>query len=798
MQQQLNLQSMHSKFLIGLALVACTSPISAIETALPSDSMNLNLQEIVVTKSLRENAFLSELPVSSTVLSGAKMASENHFNLKSVASQVPNLYIPDYGSKLTSAIYLRGIGTRMNASVVGFYVDDVPYLDKSAFDFDWQDIQRMEVLRGPQGTLYGRNAMGGVIHLHTFSPFENLGTTFRLSYGSYNDLMVQASHSQKINDQYAFSLAGNYHENKGFFTNEANGDKVGATQTAGFRGKLAARYANGWRADLSAAFEYTKQDGYAYSPVNSDTISYNDECSYQRNLFTAGLTLAKETARTSFHSVTGFQKFTDALKLDQDFSTASLFTLHQNQDFNALTQEFVYKSTDDRPLQWVFGAFGSASVTETSAPVQFKQDGIVTMLENNINGGIPASLNMNVDITDNVLDIPSDFNEQRQTAALYHQMSYQLPFVTGLSVTGGLRLEYERVQLNWNSSADMNYLYTMVSHGMTLGESLTANALLKGDASKAYVELTPKIALEYAFNPKNKVYASLTRGHQSGGYNVQLFSDLIQTELQAVMSQQMKTSMTNQLQALVAYGMPQASVDAIVSHIPTSANVTNVSTVLSYDPEYSWNYEVGFHSEPITDKVQVDGALFYVDCYNRQIAQFSPSGFGRMMRNAGRSYSKGFEISVLSKVLSHLDLRASYGFTEARFTKYADSARVNGVYAEVDYAGKTVPMIPKHTLSLGADYSVNVNANLLDKVVLSAQYQANGPIYWTEKNDVQQAFCGVADGQIALVKGGCQLQLWVKNALGENFRTFYFESMGKAFAQQNRPRQIGATIQYKF
>jgi len=187
-----------------------------------------------------------------------------------------------------------------------------------------------------------------------------------------------------------------------------------------------------------------------------------------------------------------------------------------------------------------------------------------------------------------------------------------------------------------------------------------------------------------------------------------------------------------------------------------------------------------------------------VDCYNRQIAQFSPSGFGRMMKNAGRSYSKGFEISVLAKALSNLDLRASYGFTEARFSKYADSARVNGVYQKVDYAGKSVPMIPKHTLSLGADYSLNVNTNMLDKVVLSAQYQANGPIYWTEKNDVQQAFCGVADGQIALVKGGCQLQLWVKNAFSENFRTFYFESMGKAFAQQNRPRQIGATIQYKF
>jgi len=752
---------MNSNILISLTLLAFVSKANALESSVASDSLKRNLQEIVVTKSLRDNAFLNEQPVSSTVLSGWKLAAENRFDLKTVAGQVPNLFIPDYGSKLTSAIYLRGIGTRMNASVVGFYVDDVPFLDKSAFDFEWQDIQRVEVMRGPQGTLYGRNAMGGVIHLHTFSPFENLGTTLRLSYGSYNDLQFQASHSQKINAVYAFSLAGNYHENKGFFTNEGTGQKVGAQQTVGLRGKLAARYANGWRADLSTAFEFTKQDGYAYAPISSDSISYNDECSYNRNLFTTGLTLAKQTEHASFHSVTGFQNFKDALKLDQDFSTASLFTLHQNQDFNALTQEFVYKSTDVRPLQWVFGAYGSASLTETSAPVQFKQDGLTIMLEDNINRGIPASLAMNVHITDPLLDIPSDFNEQRQTAALYHQFSWQLPFVKSLTLTGGLRLEYERVQLDWSSSAAMNYLYTMVNHGMTLGESLTANALLKGNASKDDVEVTPKMALEYAFNRDNKVYASVTRGHQAGGYNVQLFSDLIQTELQAVMSQQMKTSMTTQLQALVAYGMPQASVDAIVSHIPASKNVENVSSILSYDPEYSWNYEIGFHSEPISDRLQLDGAFFYVDCYNRQVAQFSPSGFGRMMKNAGQSYSKGFEISMSTKPLNHLGVRASYGFTEARFTKYADSARINGVYQEVDYAGKSVPMIPKHTLSLGADYSVDVNAKLLDKVVLSAQYQANGPIYWTEKNDVQQAFSGVADGQLTLVKKSCQLQLWV-------------------------------------
>ena len=81
-------------------------------------------------------------------------------SIKHLTGLVPNFYMPDYGPRLTSAIYIRGIGSRINTPAVGLYVDNVPYLDKSAFDFNTYDIERIDVLRGPQSTLYGRNAMG--------------------------------------------------------------------------------------------------------------------------------------------------------------------------------------------------------------------------------------------------------------------------------------------------------------------------------------------------------------------------------------------------------------------------------------------------------------------------------------------------------------------------------------------------------------------------------------------------------------------------------------------------------------
>jgi len=304
--------------------------------------------------------------------------------------------------------------------------------------------------------------------------------------------------------------------------------------------------------------------------------------------------------------------------------------------------------------------------------------------------------------------------------------------------------------------------------------------------------------MQYDFNTKNRIYASVSKGYQAGGYNIQLFSDLVQTQLQAVMTAQMKESIKDKLQPYVAMGMPQTSVNAILAHIPVTEEVSDVKKAISYDPEYSWNYEVGLHAEPIQGKLQVDAALFYIDCNDRQIAQFSPNGFGRMMKNASGSYSKGFEISVLAKPVKELSLKASYGFTEARFTDYKDSVRVNGVYQEVDYSGNYVPMIPKHTLALGADYTWNIREKILDKVIFGAQYTATSSIYWTEENDLNQGYYGITNAQISFVKGSVGFDLWVKNAFDQHYNTFYFESLGKAFAQEGKLRQVGVTIGWRF
>ena len=112
---------------------------------------------------------------------------------KSLSAIVPNLHIPDYGTAMTSSIYLRGFGSRMDNPVLGLYIDDIPVLDKNAYDFDWLDIRSAELYRGPQGTLYGRNAMCGVLSLTTLSPAVWQGFRASAEYGSFGTVNLQAS-----------------------------------------------------------------------------------------------------------------------------------------------------------------------------------------------------------------------------------------------------------------------------------------------------------------------------------------------------------------------------------------------------------------------------------------------------------------------------------------------------------------------------------------------------------------------------------------------------------------------------
>ena len=133
-------------------------------TPLPSDTSRVvDIEEVVVVASPKENFRLREQPASVSLFSRENMQDLGINSVKDLTGYAKNLFVPDYGSRLTSAMYIRGIGSRINTPAVGLYVDNIPFVDKSAFDFFMLDVDRIDVLNGPQSTLYGRNAMGGLV-----------------------------------------------------------------------------------------------------------------------------------------------------------------------------------------------------------------------------------------------------------------------------------------------------------------------------------------------------------------------------------------------------------------------------------------------------------------------------------------------------------------------------------------------------------------------------------------------------------------------------------------------------------
>lgn len=280
-----------NSILIALALFSASGTWAE---ELPKDTLKvIDVEEIVVIAAPKENRKLREQPTAVTMLSQQDMQANQVNSIKSLTALVPNIFIPDYGSKLTSAIYIRGIGSRINTPSVGLYVDNVPYIDKSAFDFNYADIERIDVLRGPQGTLYGRNTMGGLIKVHTKSPFSYQGTDLRLSAGTYDNYNASVTHYHRMSNQFAFSTGAFYEYGGGFFKNTYLNKKIDKSQAAGGRFRGIYLPSENMKLDLNVSYEYSDQGGYAYGAYDKHTgtylkPAYNDPSSYYRNLLNAG------------------------------------------------------------------------------------------------------------------------------------------------------------------------------------------------------------------------------------------------------------------------------------------------------------------------------------------------------------------------------------------------------------------------------------------------------------------------------------------------------------------------------
>ena len=760
-----------------------------------------DIDEVVVVSQPKENLRLRQQALSSTSVGGFQIQKLGTRDLRELSCYIPNFVMPNYGSRLSSAMYVRGIGSRVNSPAVGIYLDGIPVMSKSAFNLHHYQTSRIDVLRGPQATLYGQNTEGGLVRIYSRNPFEYEGTDLKLGYGSRYYRNVELAHYHRINDHLAFSVAAFNDAQKGFFRNANTGNRADKYDEAGGKIVLKAKLNRGWNVDLLANYQYVDQNGFPYGKLDLETgkaslPSTTFDGTYLRHSFISGVTVNHTGADYSFASTTSYQYLKDKMNMDQDYLPTDYMSILQEQLQNSLTQEFTLKS--NRAVggfwNWTAGGFFSYQWLKTNGPVFFNE-GMTQPIGNAIQmqmynamlnamaqrmmaQGMPemaakaaaakaiekaGGVSMNVD-----MGAPGLYHTPQWNLGFFHESNFNI--TDRLTATLGLRYDLMHTAIHYDASAYMQ----MTANVMGKSATYVLDSSLDHEASDDYSQLLPKFGLNLKIDELgSNVYATVSKGYRAGGYNIQMFSDVLQTELNANRNQAMRG-------------------DYHITH--TEEDYQRIDKTIAYKPETSWNYEAGAHLNLFDHMLHIDLSAFYMKVTNQQLSVMAGNyGFGRMMVNAGKSHSCGIEAAVRGQLFDgKFDWAMNYGYTRSKFDKYVDGEGEDAV----DYKGKYVPYVPQHTMAAMADYRIT------DWLTLGANVNAQGKTYWDNANTYSQKLYAVLGAHVDLNFNAFNVSFWGRNLTDTNYNTFAVDNSATGtkeyFAQRGNPFQCGVDVRFHF
>lgn len=784
------------------------------DMALADSSRVYDLDEVVVVSQSKEYMKLRQQPLSSNVLTGNEMSTLGVRDLRDISDFVPSFVMPNYGPRFTSSIYVRGIGSRVNSPSMGIYMDDIPLMNKSAFNSHTYQLDRVDVLRGPQGTLYGINTEGGLVRQYTKNPMRYQGTDVRLGIGTHFYRNAEVAHYNKINDQLAFSVAAFYDGTNGFWKNQLTSDRADDMNEAGGRLRLVYQPTERLSFDWMADYQYVRQKAYPYGvldPQSGDLTgdpNQDHQSKYKRNMLNTGLAIKYQGNGFAFHSNTSYQFLKDNLFMDNDYSDIDFITVDQSQLSNALTQEFTVKSTNPSRWHWTTGVFGSYSWLKTTAPNQFgsffssmmkslmhldqAEAGIYNAILSSMSARMPeAAAKAAIEKAGGVsvgveMLVPCQFHTPQFNLGVFHESNIDL--TDRLTATLGLRYDYTHSKVKYDTSGDFSLKFSI------MGQDAIARvlSLYQHEEKANFSQLLPKFGLTYKFDNGSNIYAVVAKGYRAGGFNVQMFGDIIQNDIQGnaavIMAAAQQAQTTHQ------------NVEQTVTQ--DDAKYASLLEGIKFKPEESWNYELGTHLNLFDNLIHADLSAYYMQIRNQQLSVFAEDyGYGRKMVNAGKSYSCGVEMTLRGSAVSNrLTWSLGYGYTHAAFKEYATKTSARGEV--VDYKDKKVPFVPAHTLSAMADYRFDFENSALKSLTFGLNMNAQGKIWWDEANTYSQKFYAVLGAHIAADLGVCSLNLWARNLTDTKYNTFAFSSKATGqevfMAQRGNPFQVGVDISIHF
>jgi len=732
------------------ALGAAAISIQGAGFAAPAVSASENdaggLEEVVVTAQRREES-AQNVGIAISVLSGQSLADKSITNVVDLQNAIPSLQVePAFGGGQPQ-YRIRGVGfldyTSNNASPVGVSIDDVAFALPIQTQGQLFDIDRIEVLRGPQGTLYGRNTTGGQINFISNRPTADTHAGFTAEYGSHNEVNAEGYVSGSITDGLLGRLSVATEQGGAWQRNRDTGQSLGKKNKIAGRGQLQWNPSEGvnFRLDFHLSQDKSEETGLhllkAYPPYNAgaggpvipaDTSRYatgwrldpvfakiigidapskpgvdnsNDGVDLTANIDFAGARLT---------SITAFNKMIRREYSDWDATQYYDSDEYFRSDLNVIYQEVRVASTGSGPLGWVGGVFYSDQDLHEKFYSDFTDaQGI---------GGIALTA----------------YEQKANSFGEFGQVNYRFNDV--LKATLGVREDHETREL---IGLNTGFLVPAVPSftGGALNHSITSN-LPSG-----------KVELDYTPVDKTLVYGSISRGVKSGGF--------------------------------------------------TAHNTTTAPAADPFEPEKLTAYEIGVKSD-VARTVRIDAAVFYYRYKDQQIlGKVFDTGSNSYIGRFGNADSRisGGEVELAWQPLGGLSVSQYAGFAEGYYTgKILDSST-----PPVDYHGRPLSF-PKwsyggdvsYAWSAG-DYKITAESNYSFHDTYSQFYLLGSsdftiPKYWLANANLSLSPASGAPWTVTL---------WGRNLFDKAYditRNFFLP--GTEVAQAGEPTTVGIRVSYKY
>lgn len=767
-------------------LVVAIAAAAALPLAHADTGDIFSIEEIVVTAQKREQN-LQEVPIALSAFSGDTLSKANIDDLNNVVYRSPGLAGQNNDSNSLTNLSVRGISTSdfgIGGDLsVGVYENGV-YRPRSGGALGFYDMERVEILKGPQGLLFGRNATSGAISAITHRPSNELEAEFSFGAYSRDGREASATFNLPINDQLAVRIAANHEEEDGYIENRATGSTLLGLNRDELR--VSVRYDISDQTTTNLVLDYSDLErtggnpfyrtesasGAPFTAIGAEAggdniydINHNFDGYNEGEYYGAVLDINTELSdKLSLTSITGYRNATNSFAEDFDGSTLTGSHYSDTTRSEYFSQE-LRLNYDSENLSWFLGISGYDQNVSGEFSVSGDSDHVCLILTSVDCATLPLVGGSGDPDFDLVVAAAAGYSAINGTAfnetstisgdsngwAVFGEASYFL--TENLNLSLGLRYtydekEFERAVLPFNNPI-------MVIAGLNGG--FITNGKLKNDDS--WNDLSPRIALSYTPSEDITLYGTISKGYKAGGFD--------------------------------SFGFATQAAPTIFTTVPLADN----NAANSFDPEEIMSYELGVKSLWLENTLQVNGSVYYYDYEDMQL--ISRSGNAYVIDNVGKATGQGVELELRYLPNNNWELiyNAAYSDTEANLSAAEDAALCGDSGVQCD--GNRLPGNPRWSTMAIATYHTVIASNIEWFVTAEHSYQDSnfGAIENTEaqKSDSHQ----LINLRTGLSSDAWSLTFYVENLEDKEFHAFASsDATGTYRTSASVPRTAGVSFNY--